>query len=81
MKQGPPAHFVAGFFEPIAPDSQLIKRKTERRDILGMPHAARVHRFDMHAPECPKNDRTAVHVHTVAMAREPLTTLRLPLLC
>src|SRR3981081_2627463 len=51
MKQREPVHFVAGFFEAIAPYAQRMRRKTERSGILGMPHAAEVHRFDIHVPE------------------------------
>ena len=40
MKQRSPVHFVAGFFETIAPYAQRMLRKTERCDILGMHHAA-----------------------------------------
>src|SRR6266702_4060739 len=79
MKQGSPVHFLAGFFEAIAPDSQRMRRKTERRGILGMSHAAEVHRLNMHAPERPKSNRTTVRTHAVAIARRPLTPLRLPL--
>src|SRR5712691_9246757 len=51
MKQRAPVHFVAGFFEAIAPNAQRMRRKTKRRGIFCMPHTAEVHRFDMHAPE------------------------------
>src|SRR5216684_5288261 len=59
MKQLAPVHFVAGFFEAIAPNAQRMRRKTKHRGILGVPHAAPVHRFDMHAPERPKSNRFA----------------------
>ena len=80
MKQLAPVHFVAGFFEAIAPNAQRMRRKTKRRGILGVPHAAPVHRFDMHAPERPKSNRFAVRAHAVAIARSPLAPLRLHLL-
>ena len=76
MKQASPVHFVAGFFEAIAPDVQRMWRQTERRGVLGMPHAAEVHRFDMHAPERPKSNRFAVRAHAVTIARRPLASLR-----
>lgn len=79
MKQGSPVHFIAGFFETITPYAQRMRRKTERGGIFGKPHAAPVHRFDMHAPERPKSDRTAVRACTVAMARRPTTPLLGPL--
>src|SRR6476620_2660908 len=59
MKQGSPVHFVAGFFQAIAPYAQRMGRKTERCGILGVPHAAPVHRLHMHAPERAKRNRTA----------------------
>ena len=79
MKQGSPIHFVAGVFETIAPYAQRMGRKTERSGILGKPHAAPVHRFNMHAPERSKSDRTAVRTHAVAISRRPFAPLRLPL--
>src|SRR6266566_9879307 len=69
MKQRSPVHFVVGFFEAIAPYAQRMRRKTERCGILGMPHAAPVHRFDMRAPESAKSNRTAIATHAVAIAR------------
>jgi hypothetical protein len=77
MKQGSPIHFVARVFETIAPNAQRTGRKTERRGILGKPQAARVHRFDMHAPKRPKSDRTAVRARAVAIARTPPAPLPL----
>src|ERR1700724_979817 len=80
MKQRSPVHFLAGFLKAIAPNAQRMGRQTERRGVLGMPHAAPVHRFDMHAPERPKSNRFAVRAHAVAIARSPLAPLRLRLL-
>ena len=46
-----------------------------------MSHSAEVYRFDMHAPERLKCNRTAVRTHAVAIApRPPLTLRRLLLL-
>jgi hypothetical protein len=39
----------------------------KRRGILSVPHAAEVHRFDMHAPGSPKRNRTTVRAHAVAI--------------
>jgi len=39
----------------------------KRRGILSVPHAAEVHRFDMHAPGSPKRNRTTVRPHAVAI--------------
>jgi hypothetical protein len=72
MKQGSPVHFVARLFQPIAPNPQHMRRNTERCGILGVPHAAPVHRFDMHAPERLKSHRTAIRTHAVAIAPRPL---------
>lgn len=80
MKQRSPVHFVAGFFQPIAPNAQRKRRKTECRGVLGMSHAAPVHRLDMHAPERPKSNRFAVRAHAVAIARRPFASLRWTLL-
>ena len=80
MKQLAPVHFVGGFFEAIAPNAQRMRRKTERRGILGMPDAAEVHSFDMHAPERPKSNRFKVRAHAVAMTWRPPASLRLPVL-
>ena len=72
MKQALPVHFVAGLFQAIAPDAQRMRREIERCGILGMPHAAEVHRFDMHAPERLKRNRTVVRAHAVAITSRPL---------
>ena len=77
MKQVSPVHFVAGLFQAIAPDAQRVRRTIERRGVLGMPHAAEVHRLDMHAPERLKSDRTAVRAHAVTIAPRPPFALRL----
>jgi hypothetical protein len=37
--------------------------------MLGVSHSAEVHRFDTHAPERLKSNRTAVRAHAVAIAR------------
>src|SRR3974390_2399165 len=71
MKQGSPVHFVAGIFQAIAPYAQRMGRKTERGGVLRKSHAAPVQRFDMHAPERPESNRTAVRAHAVAIARRP----------
>jgi hypothetical protein len=39
----------------------------KHRGILSVPHAAEVHRFDMHAPGSPKRNRTTVRAHAVAI--------------
>jgi hypothetical protein len=65
---------------PIAPNPQRMGRKTERCGILGVPHAAPVHRLHMHAPERAKRNRTAVRTHAVAIASRPLGLVRLPVL-
>jgi hypothetical protein len=80
MKQASPVHFVAGLFQPIAPNPQRMRRQTQRCGILGVPHAAPIHRFDMHAPERLKSHRTAVGPHAVAIAPRPLGRVRLPVL-
>jgi hypothetical protein len=80
MKQASPVHFVAGLFQPIAPNAQRMRRQTERCGVLGVPHAAEVHRFDMHAPERLKSQRTAVRTHAVAIAPRPLGPVRLRVL-
>jgi hypothetical protein len=80
MKQRSPVHFVAGFFQRIAPNAQRMRRQTECRGVLGMAHAAPVHRLDMHAPERSKSNRFAVRAHAVAIARRPFASLRWPLL-
>src|SRR3974390_1764210 len=71
MKQGSPVHFVAGIFQAIAPYAQRMERKTERGGVLRKSHAAPVQRFDMHDPERPESNRTAVRAHAVAIARRP----------
>jgi hypothetical protein len=80
MEQRWPVHFVAGLFHPIAPNPQRMGRKTERCGILGVPHAAPVHRLHMHAPERAKRNRTAVCTHAVAITPRPLGLVRLPVL-
>ena len=80
MEQRWPVHFVAGLFHPIAPNPQRMERKTERCRILGVPHAAPVHRLHMYAPERAKRNRTAVRTHAVAIAPRPLGLVRLPVL-
>ena len=54
--------------------------QTERCGVLGLPHTAEVHRFDMHAPERLKRQRTAVRTHAVAIGPRPLGLVRLPVL-
>jgi hypothetical protein len=50
-------------FQAIAPDAKRMQQETERCGILGVSRATEVHRFDMHAPERLKSDRTAVRAH------------------
>ena len=80
MKQVSPVQFVAGFFEPIAPDAQRMRRQTKRCAVLRKPHAAPVHRLYMHAPERLKRNRTGVRAHAVTIARRSCPRLQLPLL-
>lgn len=37
MKKRSPVHFVAGFFQAIASDSQRVRRKPERGGVLAWP--------------------------------------------
>jgi hypothetical protein len=53
-----------------------MRRKSERGGVLGMPHAAPVHRLHMHAPERPQSDRTIVGARAKAMAYGPSALLR-----
>ena len=51
--------------------------RDQRCSMLGMPHSAEVHRFDMHALELLKSNRTAVRAHAVAIAlRSPFGVSR-----
>lgn len=80
MKQRSPVHFVAGFFEAVTPNARRMRRKTERCGVLSMPHAAPVHRFDMHAPERPKSNRFAIRARAITIASRPGEPPRLPVL-
>jgi hypothetical protein len=53
------------------------EQPVERCSIFRIPHAAPVHRFDMHAPERLKSNRAAVGPHAVAISWRPRPPLRL----
>jgi hypothetical protein len=71
----------SGLFQAIAPDTQRMRRETERCGILGVPHAAKVHRFDIYAPERLKSDWTAVRAYAVAIAWRLPEAVRRLFLC
>jgi hypothetical protein len=57
-----------------------LARIAIRSCCKAMPHAAEVHRFDMHAPERLKSHRRGIRACTVTIARRPPPSLRLRLL-
>ena len=82
MKHRPPVRFILRFFEAIAPFAQASGRMSERGRILRKPHAAPVHRLNMHAPEGAQGERPGVRTRAIAIALLPFAPLcrRLPTL-
>jgi hypothetical protein len=79
-KQGSPVHFVAGFFQAIAPYAQRMRRKDRAPRHIRRAPCRSSSSPHMHAPERAKRNRTVVRTHAVAISPRSLGSLRRPVL-
>jgi len=64
-------HLIAALFQTISPSAQRNALIDQHCGMLGICRSVEVHRFDMHAPERSKSNRTALGAHAIAIACKP----------